>query len=251
MSKVYFIGAGPGDIELITLKGLKALQKSKIVIYAGSLVNRDILNYADNMIASYDSSSMVLEEIVDLIKTSTDKNLDVARLHTGDASLYGAIFEQIVEIEKLGIQYEIIPGVTALFAAAASMGVELTSPNISQTVTITRVEGKTPMPKNENLKDIVSHGGTFTFYLSILKLKDIINTFLDKGFKKDTPVAVCYRVSWPDEEIIFGTLDNIEKKMENKKINRQALVIVGDVLRRNPKKYSKLYDKDFSHGFRQ
>jgi precorrin-4/cobalt-precorrin-4 C11-methyltransferase len=251
MSKVYFIGAGPGDIELLTIKGQNALKKSEIVIYAGSLVNKDILVYAENMVESYDSSGMNLGEIMDIIKNANSRGFNVARLHTGDPSLYGAILEQSLELDKLGIEYEIIPGVTALFAASASLGVELTAPNIAQSVVITRIEGRTPMPKNESLDKIISHGGTFCFYLSILKIKDIVETFLKKGFNKDTPAAVCYRVSWPDEVIIKGTLMNIEEKVRRYNITRQALVIVGDVLDRNIEQYSKLYDKGFSHGFRK
>ncbi len=251
MGKVYFIGAGPGDVELLTIKGLNALKRSEIVIYAGSLVNKDILEFADRMIKSYDSSGLNLDEILDIIKKAQNKGYNVARLHTGDSTLYGAVLEQILELEKLGIEYEIIPGISALFAASASLGVELTSPGVSQSVVITRVEGRTPMPENESLDKIISHGGTFCFYLSVLKIKDIVDMFLKKGFDKKTPVAVCHRVSWPDEKIVKAALCDIEKKMENENITRQALIIVGDVVNREIGHYSKLYDKEFSHGFRK
>ncbi len=251
MSKIYFIGAGPGDVELITIKGLNALKRCEIVVYAGSLVNRSFLKYADNMLEHYDSSSMTLDEIADVFETAKRKNYNIARLHTGDASLYGAIAEQIKKAEDAGFEYEVIPGVSALFAAASAMGIELTKPQVSQTVTITRVEGKTPMPKDEALDKILSHGGTFCFYLSILKIDEIVNAFIKKGFSRDTPVCVCYKVSLEDEIIIEAALSDISKKVKEKNITRQAIIIVGEVLNDDIEHYSKLYDKDFVHGFRK
>ena len=249
MGKVYFIGAGPGDIELLTIKAAKILKRSDVVIYAGSLVNGDILSFAKEDAKIFDSSSMTLKEIIDVMVDACRNGYDVARLHSGDPSIYGAIAEQMRELDKAGIEYEIIPGITSLFAAAAKMKIQLTVPEVSQTITITRLEGRTKMPEDESIDKILSHGGTFCFYLSVDRLNEIVNACIKAGFDKDTPVAVCYRIGWEDEKIIKGNLADITQKA--KEIKRQALVIVGKVLDRDIPHYSKLYDENFSHGYRK
>ncbi|WP_022670037.1 precorrin-4 C(11)-methyltransferase [Hippea alviniae] len=249
MGKVYFIGAGPGDIELLTIKAVKILKRSDVVIYAGSLVNGDILSFTKKDAKVFDSSSMTLKEIINTMIDACKNGYDVARLHSGDPSIYGAIAEQMKELEKFNIEYEIIPGITSLFAAASKLKVQLTAPEISQTVVITRLEGRTKMPEDESIDKILSHGGTFCFYLSVDKLKEIVDACLRAGFDKDTPVAVCYRIGWKDEKIVKGNLKDITKKASG--INRQALVIVGKVLNRDISNYSKLYDENFSHGYRK
>ncbi|UOD34938.1 precorrin-4 C(11)-methyltransferase [Deferribacteraceae bacterium V6Fe1] len=252
MNKVYFIGAGPGDPELITVKGMKIIAKSDVIIYAGSLVNKDILNYASNMCKFYDSSKMNLLEIVDTIEKYYKKGKVVTRLHTGDPSIYGAIYEQMLELDKRGIPYEIIPGVTSLFAAAAKLKIELTAPEIAQTVTISRTEGRTPVPKNESIDMLASHGGTFAFYLSATGGDRLKDTFLKHGWDKDTPVAICYKVSWEDEKIIITTLEKLTEILEENKINKHAIILIGEVIdKKNIITYSKLYDKDFEHEFRK
>ncbi|WP_035589596.1 precorrin-4 C(11)-methyltransferase [Hippea jasoniae] len=248
MAKVYFIGAGAGDKDLLTIKGLKALKRCDVVIYAGSLINKDILTYAKKDAEIYDSKSMTLTEIIKVIEEAIKENKNVARMHTGDPSLYGAILEQTEELKKKNIEFEIIPGVTALFAAAAKLNISLTAPNSSQTITISRIEGKTKLPDNEKLTKLLCHGGTFCFYLSADKIHSIVEEFLKAGYKEDTPIAVCYKVSWPDEKIIKGTLKDIIHKTAE--IKKHAVVIVGDVLNMKPKEYSKLYDEKFSHTFR-
>ncbi|MGA1846305.1 precorrin-4 C(11)-methyltransferase [Deferribacter abyssi] len=250
--KVYFIGAGPGDAELITLKGYNILKHVDVVIYAGSLVNKEILKYAPANAEFFDSSSMNLDEIVDKMYKSFKTGKIVVRLHTGDPSIYGATYEQMIELDKLGVPYEVVPGVTSLFAAAAKLKVELTAPDISQTIVISRVEGRTGVPENEALDRLLSHGGTFVFYLSAKNVEKIKNKFLEKGWSNDTPVAICYKVSWNDEKIINCTIENLPDKMDKEGIRKHALIIVGNVLDKSLiKQYSRLYDKDFEHEYRK
>ena len=249
MAKVYFIGAGPGDKELITLRGLNLLKKCGVVIYAGSLINKEILSFAQTN-KLYDSSKLNLKQIMDLMEEAINNRLDVARLHSGDPSVYGAIAEQISELKKKGIAYEVIPGVSVAFAAAAKLGVELTTPQVSQTILISRVGGRTPMPAGEGLNEIAKCPGTVCLYLSVDRIGEISKEFL-KHRKPDTEVAVCYKVSWSDEIIIKGTLKDISEKVKQSGISRQAVIIIGDALKGKPQAYSKLYDENFSHGYRK
>jgi precorrin-4/cobalt-precorrin-4 C11-methyltransferase len=249
MSKVYFIGAGPGDPELITLKGINAVKKCETVIYAGSLVSKDILTHCTETAEIHNSASMNLDEIINVMRKSVAEGKSVARLHTGDPSLYGAMNEQMLELDSLGIEYEIIPGVTALFASAAALRTELTLPEISQTVIISRIEGRTPVPSDESIEKLSAHGGTFAFYLSVDRFGDIADSFIKNGWSADTPAAVVYRASWADEHIIRGTLTNLGNKIKESGINKHALVLIGKSLD-GKGAYSKLYDKDFSHGTR-
>ncbi|MGA1862073.1 precorrin-4 C(11)-methyltransferase [Deferribacter thermophilus] len=252
MNKVFFIGAGPGDPELITVKGMKVLTKSDVVIYSGSLVNKQILEYAPAHCKIYDSSKMNLTQIVETIEKFYLEGKLISRLHTGDPSIYGAIYEQMLELDKRGIPYEIIPGVTALFAAAAKLKIELTAPEISQTVTISRVEGKTPVPQKESLDLLTKHGGTFAFYLSASNAEKIKETFLKNGWEENTPVAICHKVYWDDEKILNTTLGNLVNTLKENSIKKHTLIIIGKILDRNSiVKYSKLYDEDFEHGYRK
>lgn len=244
------VGAGPGDKELITIKGKKAIEEADIIIYAGSLVNRELLNYNKKNAKIYDSSKMSLDEIVNVMVKGVKEGKKVVRLHTGDPSIYGAIKEQIDELRKHNIDVEIIPGVTSLFAAAASLKIELTLPDVSQTVIITRPEGRTKVPEREKLEELAKHKSTMAIYLGVSLIDKVVES-LKKHYDENTPVAVVYKASWPDEKIITGTLKDIANKVKESGINRTALIIVGDVL--NPKhySYSKLYDKDFKHMFRK
>jgi precorrin-4/cobalt-precorrin-4 C11-methyltransferase len=249
MSLVYFIGAGPGDPELITLKGINAVKKCETVIYAGSLVAQEILSHCRKDAEIFNSASMTLEEIIEVMKKSVAAGESVARLHTGDPSLYGAVKEQMSELDRLGIKYTVIPGVTAVFAAAAALQTELTLPEISQTLVISRIEGRTPVPEDESIERLASHGGTFCFYLSVSRFQEIADTFISKGWKAETPVAVVYRASWQDEKILRGSLADLAEKIEQSGISRHAVVIIGKSLG-DISAYSKLYDKDFEHGCR-
>lgn len=246
--KVFFIGAGPGDPRLLTIKGKEILEQAKVVIYAGSLVNQEILKYAINAKETHNSASLNLEEIKDIFKRAKENNQDIARLHSGDPSIYSTINEQMALLDELGIEYEVIPGISSFQAVAAALCLELTIPEVCQTITISRVKGKTPVPEKEDLKKIIKTRPTLFIYLSINKLNEIVE-ILKTGYSPETPIIVAYKVSWPDEEIIFGTLENILEKMAGKKITKTALILVGEVLAKK-NITSKLYDKDFSHEYR-
>jgi precorrin-4/cobalt-precorrin-4 C11-methyltransferase len=247
---VYFIGAGPGDPELITLKGIKVLQKCDVVIYAGSLVNKDLLKYAKSGVEVYDSSTLNLDEIIDLmIKANKDKK-DVARLHTGDPAIYGAIHEQIIRLEKENINYEVIPGVSSFLAAASVLKKELTIPEITQTVIITRISGRTVVPKDEELEALSRHGATMAIFLSVQEIDKVI-TELKKGYNENTPVAVVYKATWEDQMIVTGTINDISQKVKSKGINSTAIILVGEFLNSNIETFSRLYDKEFSHSYRK
>jgi len=249
-SSVYFIGAGPGDPELITVKGMKAIQEADIVIYAGSLVSEKILGYAKEGAEIHNSASMNLEETTKVIIDGVKVGKKVARVHTGDPYLYGAILEQIAPLEEAGISYEIIPGVSSAFASAAYLKAELTLPEVSQTVIFTRVEGKTPVPDKEKLSELAKHRATICIFLSVGMIDKVVAELL-QGYTEDTPVAVVERVSWPDERAITGTLKDIARKIKDAGIKKQAMIIVGDVLKSGVRAKSKLYDKEFGHGYRE
>ena len=246
---VYFIGAGPGDLELLTLKAAKIIRKADIIIYAGSLVNKDVLKFAKKAAVSYDSAKMTLEEVLGVIKKEKSNKKIIARLHTGDPSLYGAIQEQMDWCEKEGIAYEVIPGVSSYQAVAAGLKQEFTLPGISQTVILTRLSGKTKVPKKEDLEKLAKIRATLVIFLSVRDISRVVSK-LKRGYTQDTPVAVVERVSWPDERRIYGTLADIAQKVKASGIKRQALIIAGEVLRKKGYQLSKLYDKDFAHGFR-
>lgn len=250
---VIFAGAGPGDPELITVKGQRALMEADLVIYAGSLVPEAVLKWAKPETRTLNSASMHLEEIIEKIEKGYNQGNRVLRLHTGDPSLYGAIFEQMEELNKRSISYMIIPGVTAAFAAAASMGIEYTLPEVSQTLILTRMAGRTPVPEAEALESLAGHKTSMAIYLSIT-LIDEVAKILKKAYGKDSICAVAFRVSQPEEKIFFTRLEGLKDLVKKENITHQALIIVGKVLdvRQNGIKYkSKLYDKDFVHGFRE
>ena len=254
MSKVFFIGAGPGDPELITVKGARLLREADVIIYAGSLVDRRLVREYGPDADVYDSSAMTLEETTAVIAEAVLAGKKVARLHTGDPSIYGAIQEQMAELDRLGIDFEVVPGVTSAFAAAASLRQELTLPEVSQTVIFTRREGRTPVPEGESLKEIARIGATMVIYLSVAMIDRVVEDLLQGAYKPDTPTSVVYRASWPDERIVEGTLANIAALVQEAGIGKQALIIVGEVLKARKeglKARSLLYDKEFSHGSRK
>jgi len=254
LSKVFFVGAGPGDPELITVKGARLLREADVVIFAGSLVDlRLVREYASNA-QVYDSSSMTLEETTSAIAEAVLAGKRVVRLHTGDPSIFGAIQEQMAELDRLGIDYEVVPGVTSAFAAAAALKQELTLPEVSQTVIFTRLEGKTPVPERESLKEIARIGATLVIYLSVSMIDRVVTELLQGAYTKETPAAVVCRASWPDERIVEGTLGNIAGLARETEIDKQAIIIVGDVLKARKeglKAKSRLYDKEFGHGCRK
>jgi precorrin-4/cobalt-precorrin-4 C11-methyltransferase len=247
--KVYFIGAGPGDIELLTIKAVKIIKEADVIIYAGSLVSKDILKFAKDKAEIYDSSKMELEEIFRVIKEAKPNCKVVARIHSGDPSIYGAIQEQMDWCEAQGIEYEVIPGISSASASACSLKQELTLPNVSQTVIFTRIAGRTTVPQNESLKNLAKIGATLVIFLSIHRIEEVVEE-LKEGYSLDTPVAVVAKASWPQEQKIMGTLEDIAKKVIDAGIKRQALIIVGNVLRKDYER-SRLYDGRFEHGFRK
>ncbi|WLQ13603.1 precorrin-4 C(11)-methyltransferase [Hahella aquimaris] len=246
---VYFIGAGPGDPDLLTIKGQRIIQRSPVILYAGSLVPEEILAQADAAAEITDTASLNLDEILELIVDAHARGLDVARIHSGDPSIYGAIGEQIRRLQALAIPFEVIPGVTSTSAAAALLGKELTLSGVSQTVILTRYAGKTPMPERENLVSLAQHGATLAIHLGVTRLHQIVED-LTPHYGSDCPVAVCYRVGWPDQQHILGTLEDIVEKVRAAKITRTALILVGHVLASDDFNESYLYDAAQAHIYR-
>lgn len=244
---VYFVGAGPGDVDLITVKGRNALTKADIVIYAGSLVAKEHLEFCREDIEIYNSAKMTLDEVVEVIRNSRDKI--IVRLHTGDPSIYGAIKEQMDELDKLKIQYEVIPGVSSFVAAASVVKKEFTLPAVTQTVILTRVEGRTPVPETEDLERLATIGASMAIFLSISMIGKVVEK-LKRGYGKNVPIAVVERATWPDERVIIGTLDDIEEKVKEANIVKCAQILVGDFIDCDYEK-SLLYDKKFTHMFRE
>ena len=251
MSKVYFIGAGPGDPELITIKGRKVLDNADVVIYTGSLVNPELLKGIKAEI--FDSSKMALDEIVEIMRNSTDNGRTVARLHTGDTSFYSAVSEQIERLRALNIEYEVIPGVSSAMAGAAVLGQELTIPEITQTVIFTRIEGRTPVPEMEKLSELAKHRATMVIFLSVRIIEKVRDELLS-GYPDNTPVVVIEKASWPEQRIIRGALKDIVDLVRDADIEKTALIYVGEALKaseKSLKKESRLYNRDFSHGYRK
>ncbi len=249
---ILFVGAGPGDPELITVKGRGALEMADLIIYAGSLVPRALLEWTRPEARTISSASMHLEEIIEEMATAHELDKRVVRLHTGDPSLYGAIFEQMAELDNRSIPYKVIPGVTAAFAAAAAMGLEFTMPEISQTLILTRMAGRTPVPEAEALEALAAHKTSMAIYLSI-SLIDKVAAVLRKSYGEDATCAVVFRASQPEEKVIVTQLKNLAQRVQSENITHQAVIIVGKVLDVGKKELtykSKLYDKDFSHGYR-
>jgi len=247
--KVYFIGAGPGDPELITIKGMKAIESSGFCIYTGSLVNKEILRYARSDAKIHNSASMTLEEVVAVIKEAVESDENVARIHTGDPSIYGAIQEQMQMLDEMGIDYEVIPGVSSFTGAAAALRQELTLPGVSQTVIITRIKGKTPVPECQDLQKLAESKSTLCIFLSVAQMQNVADNLIP-CYGKDCPVAVIYKATWEDEMIVRGTLSDIAVKIKESGINKTAMIIVGHVLS-NEFERSKLYDQSFSHEYRE
>jgi len=245
---VYFIGAGPGDPELITIKGKKRIEESDIVIYAGSLVNKELLKYCKPSAQIYNSAGMTLDEVLEIMVKGVKEGKKIARLHTGDPSIYGAVREQMDALDRHGIQYEVIPGVSSFLATAAALKKEYTLPGVTQTVILTRMEGRTEVPLEEKIEALAAHKATMVIFLSIGMIDELVSR-LKAGYEETTPVAVVYKVSWPEQKIVRGTLADIAGKVKAEGIKKTALVVVGNFLG-DEYELSKLYDKSFSHEFR-
>ena len=250
MSDVYFVGCGPGDPELITVKAKKIIQKADVIVYSGSLIPPPILKLCKKG-KLFDAAGLVREEIFEILYKNAKKDKLVVRLHDGDPSIYGAIKEQIDNLEEKGISSKVVPGVTAFLASAAALETQLTLPGITQTIIVTRAESRTKVPKREKIAELAKHRATLIFYLSVHLLSDIVKESIAGGYKKSTPVAVVYRASWKDQKIIKGTLKDITQKVRDEKITRTAIVIISEVIDSKTYEFSKLYDKKFSHGYRK
>ena len=245
---VHFIGAGPGDPELLTIKGKRLIDSADVIIYAGSLVNEKVLADCKEGAQVYNSAYMTLPEVIGVMKEAEARGQSVARVHTGDPSIYGAIREQMDALDELGISYEVIPGVSSFLAAAASMKKEYTLPGVSQTVILSRLEGRTPVPEKEKILSLAKHHATMIIFLSVGKIEVLVQ-LMNESYEKDTPVAVVYKASWPEETIIYGTLETIADKVKAAGITKTALVVVGDFLG-DKYELSKLYDQNLETEYR-
>lgn len=247
---VTFVGAGPGDKELITVKGMKALEQADCIIYAGSLVNPALLEYAKDGCAIHDSAKLTLEEVIRLMKEGEEKGYRTVRLHTGDPSLYGAIREQIDVLEEEKITYEVIPGVSSFLGAAAALGAEYTLPGVSQTVILTRMEGRTPVPSKEDIVKLAGAQASMAVFLSAGMLEELSAKLIEGGYEPDTPAAIVYKATWPDETLIRTTVKDLAHAGREAGINKTALVLAGHFLGSTYDR-SLLYHPAFTHGFRK
>lgn len=245
---ISFVGAGPGDPDLITVKGRRILENADVIIYAGSLVDPSHLEVNPEA-EIYNSAKMNLDEVLEVMVKANKDGKDVCRLHTGDPTIYGAIQEQMDYLEKLDISYELIPGVSSFSAAACAIKREFTLPDVSQTIILTRIAGRTPVPEKEKLSSLAQHRASMAIFLSVQDIESVVEELL-KSYSEDTPVAVVYRASWSDEKVVISTLKDIAKKVKDADINRQAQILVGDFIDADYSK-SKLYDKNFTTGYRK
>ncbi|MBR1477319.1 MAG: precorrin-4 C(11)-methyltransferase [Lachnospiraceae bacterium] len=249
---VHFVGAGPGAADLITVRGKRYIEEADVIIYAGSLVNPELLKYAKRDCKIYNSAVLNLDEVVDIIREASAKKLSIVRLHTGDPSIYGAVKEQMDRLDELGIPYDSCPGVSSFLAAAASLNLEYTLPGISQSIILTRAEGRTKKPSGEGIEGFASHGSTMVLFLSAAESKKVKAELIRGGYNENTPVAVVYRASWKDEKKFITILNDLPQLMERESIEKTALIIVGDVIGAKKGDYpeSRLYDKSFNTGYR-
>lgn len=247
---VYFIGAGPGAVDLITVRGQKLLSEADVIIYAGSLVNPALLECKKIGCTVFDSAGMTLEQVLEVtVKSHNDGKL-VARLHTGDPSMYGAIKEQMVRLDAENIPYEVVPGVSSVFGAAAALKAEFTLPGVSQTLILTRMEGRTPVPPNEEISKLAAHRASMAVFLSAGMLGELSQKLQHGGYSPDTKAAIVYKATWSDEKIVRTTVSQLSKAAEENEISKTALILVGEFLGEEFER-SKLYDPTFSHEFRE
>ena len=247
---VHFVGAGSGAPDLITLRGMRLTESADVIIYAGSLVNPELLNYARKGCEVHNSALMTLDEIISVMENAERKGLNTVRLHTGDPSIYGAIREQTDRLDKLGIEYDICPGVSSFCGAAAALRAEYTLPGVSQSVIITRMAGRTPVPENESIESFAAHGATMVIFLSAGMTEELSERLISGGYSPDTPAAIVYKATWEDEKIVRCTVGTLGQTAKENSISKTALITVGNFLG-NDHSLSKLYDADFSTGFRK
>ena len=248
---ISFVGAGPGAPDLITVRGVELIKNADVIVYAGSLVNPALLDYAKEGAEVYDSSRMTLEEVLDVMISAHEAGREVVRLHTGDASIYGAVREQMDRLDEKGIPYASCPGVSAAFGAAASLNLEYTLPGISQTLILTRMEGRTAVPDKEKIELLASHGASMAIYLSAGMLDELSRRLIAGGYDEDTPAAIVYKATWPEEKKIICTLKTLAAEAEKEGIRKTAIVLVGRAIEASDYERSKLYDPSFTTEFRQ
>lgn len=248
---IHFVGAGPGAVDLITVRGQKFLEQADVVIYAGSLVNPELLKSTKEGCRIYNSAKMTLEEVLDVMTDAEKEKKMTVRLHTGDPCLYGAIREQMDQLDRLGIAYDSCPGVSSFCGAAAALDLEYTLPEVSQSVVITRMEGRTPVPEKEKVASFASHGATMVLFLSTGLLDKLEKQLMEGGYKADTPAAIVYKATWPEEETHICTVSTLARTAREHQITKTALIIVGDVVTHHRYERSKLYDPEFTTEFRQ
>lgn len=247
---VHFVGAGPGATDLITVRGQNLLKEADIIIYAGSLVNKEHLGMAKEGCEIYNSASMTLEEVIDVMKKGESEGKMTVRLHTGDPSIYGAIREQMDLLDEENISYDVVPGVSSFCGAAAALKAEYTLPDVSQTVIITRMAGRTPVPEKEEISLLASHQATMAIFLSTGLLEPLRERLIAGGYKDETPAAIVYKATWPEEKVFYGTVGTLPDIARENNITKTALILVGEFLG-NTYERSKLYDPSFTHEFRE
>ena len=248
---VHFVGAGSGAVDLITVRGKKLLEKADVIIYAGSLVNPELLDYAKEGCTILNSATMTLDEVIDVIKKADEENKDIVRLHTGEPSIYGAVREQMDELDKLGISYDSCPGVSACFGAASILNLEYTLPEVSQSLIITRMEGRTSVPEMESIESFAAHQASMAIYLSTGMLDELGRRLIKGGYREDTPAALIYKATWPDEKAFVCTVATLAKTAQENNITKTAIVLVGDVIAHQNYEKSRLYAPDFETEFRK
>lgn len=247
---VNFVGAGTGAVDLITVRGAKLIQEADVIIYAGSLVNPELLSYAGTT-EIHNSALMTLAQVIDVIKRAESEQKNTVRLHTGDPSVYGAIREQMDELDRLGIEYQVCPGVSAAFGAAASLNLEYTLPGVSQSLVITRMEGKTAVPDRESIESFAAHKTSMAIYLSAGRIGELVDRLLAGGYSNQTPAAIVYKATWPEEKCCICTLSSLEKTASEHHITKTAIILVGDAIAQSGYARSRLYAPDFSTEYRQ
>lgn len=247
---VNFVGAGTGAVDLITVRGAKLIQEADVIIYAGSLVNPELLSYAETA-EIHNSALMTLDQVIDVIKRAESEQKNTVRLHTGDPSVYGAIREQMDELDRLGIEYQVCPGVSAAFGAAASLNLEYTLPGVSQSLVITRMEGKTAVPERESIESFAAHKTSMAIYLSAGRIGELVDRLLAGGYSSQTPAAIVYKATWPEEKCYICTLSSLEKTASEHHITKTAIILVGDAIAQSGYARSRLYAPDFSTEYRQ
>ena len=248
---VYFVGAGSGAADLITVRGMRLLQKADVIIYAGSLVNPELLSYGKEDVSLYNSATMTLEEVLQVMKKVEESGYLTVRLHTGDPSLYGAIREQMDQLDQWKIPYQYCPGVSSFCGAAAALDLEYTLPGISQSVIITRMEGRTSVPKKESVRSLAAHQATMVLFLSTGLLEEVTVELLAGGYTPDTPAAIVYKATWPEEEVYRCSVGTLVETAVRHSITKTALIIVGEVVASGKYQRSRLYHPDFTTEYRK